>query len=125
MLNQNVLYCKAEMKNSIGYHLLRTGALLQDRSKILKTSELQEAKRKTQELGYKWEVVIGRSRLRDVVDIRHLVFYYLYNNNWNYTRIGLELDRNHATVLHACKKVRTLIDSDKNFRNTYNKFMWI
>lgn len=113
------------MKNSIGYHLLRTGALLQDRSKILKTSELQEAKRKTQELGYKWEVVIGRSRLRDVVDIRHLVFYYLYNNNWNYTRIGLELDRNHATVLHACKKVRTLIDSDKNFRNTYNKFMWI
>jgi chromosomal replication initiation ATPase DnaA len=81
-----------------------------------------EAKRKVEALGYEWRVVIGRKRDRDIVDLRHCVYHYLREHCWNYSRIGRYLLKNHATILHGCRKVEQLMIHDKGFRELYIKF---
>jgi len=62
------------------------------------------------------------ARRREKVQIRQLIMVFILN----YTRYSLAKTGqccggyDHATVLHAKKTVKNLVDTDRNFRKTYN-----
>jgi chromosomal replication initiator protein len=64
--------------------------------------------------------LISNSRKREIVQARQIAMYFAkkYTKD-SLTNIGNVIGkRNHATVLHACKTVQDLIETDKNFRRT-------
>ena len=66
------------------------------------------------------ENLISNSRKREIVQARQIAMYFAkkYTKD-SLTNIGNVIGkRNHATVLHACKTVQDLIETDKNFRRT-------
>jgi chromosomal replication initiator protein len=66
------------------------------------------------------ENLISNSRKREIVQARQIAMYFAkkYTKD-SLTNIGNVIGkRNHATVLHACKTVQDLIETDKSFRHT-------
>lgn len=64
------------------------------------------------------EDISTRSRKLEVVQARQIAMYFskMLTKN-SLSSIGMHIGkRNHATVLHACKKVEDLIETDKYFR---------
>ena len=59
------------------------------------------------------------SRKREIVQARQIAMYFASKlTEETLTTIGTTIGkRNHATVLHACKTVSDLIDTDKHFRH--------
>ncbi len=73
--------------------------------------------------GVEVESVNTRSRKREVVQVRQVAMYlakkYL---DMSTAKIGLYIGkRDHATVLHACKTITNLAETDKQFRSELNK----
>ncbi|MGV8096659.1 MAG: chromosomal replication initiator protein DnaA [Mangrovibacterium sp.] len=60
-----------------------------------------------------------KTRKREIVQARQLAMYFSKNlTKSSLAAIGLQIgNKDHATVLHACKTVSNLIDTDKNFRH--------
>ena len=47
------------------------------------------------------------SRRADIVKIRHIFFYLCFEySDFSMVKIGLFLNRNHATVIHAVKRIK-------------------
>ncbi len=64
------------------------------------------------------EKLKSKSRKRETVQVRQLAMYFskLYTKS-SLAVIGNKCgNKDHATVLHACKTVRNLLDTDKNFK---------
>lgn len=62
------------------------------------------------------ESLFGKSRKRDVADARQLVMMLAKKfAKMSSTMIGLKLNRNHATVLYACKTIEERISVEKDF----------
>lgn len=101
---------------------LKTGALAHVSPILDRSHSLMGCKRRIELSGYKWEEIVGSSRVRDVVDVRHLSQMYLYESGWNLTLIGKTMNRNHASVLHAVRKCKILLEVDKSFANTWRCF---
>jgi len=61
----------------------------------------------------------SKTRKRNIVQARQLSMYFAkLHTKASLTSIGLQCgNKDHATVLHACKTVQNLIDTDKEFRN--------
>ena len=62
-----------------------------------------------------------KTRKRDVIYMRCI--YYRLCRDLTYESlesIGKQVNKDHATVLHACKTVNNLIDTDKQFRAFVN-----
>lgn len=65
------------------------------------------------------EMMMSRTRKREIVQARQLAMYF----SKQYTKsslatIGMHCgNKDHATVLHACKTVSNLLDTDKQFNN--------
>ncbi len=59
-----------------------------------------------------------KTRKREVVQARQITMYFSKSlTKYSLTSIGAQVgDKDHATVLHACKTVNNLKDTDKNFR---------
>ena len=59
-----------------------------------------------------------RSRKREVVLVRQVAMYLAKKHlDISTSKIGLHIgNRDHATVLHACKTITNLADTDKQFR---------
>ena len=73
--------------------------------------------------GVEANAINTRSRKREVVLVRQVAMYlakkYL---DMSTSKIGQYVgNRDHATVLHACKTVTNLADTDKQFRNELNE----
>jgi chromosomal replication initiator protein len=68
------------------------------------------------------EVLKSKTRKREVVQARQLAMYFsktLTKSSLSY--IGMNCGgKDHATVLHACRTVNNLIDTDKKFRSYVN-----
>lgn len=64
-----------------------------------------------------------KSRKREIVLVRQTAMFLAKKHlDISISKIGLEIGRrNHATVLHACKTVANLLDTDKQFRNEMNE----
>ncbi|MFW6224290.1 MAG: helix-turn-helix domain-containing protein, partial [Bacteroidota bacterium] len=66
------------------------------------------------------EMIVSKTRKREIVQARQLAMFF----SKKYTKsslatIGLHCgNKDHATVLHACKTVSNLVDTDKQF-NSY------
>lgn len=60
----------------------------------------------------------SKTRKRDIVQARQLAMYFAKEyTNHSLANIGMKIGRrDHATVLHACKTVRNLSDTDKIFK---------
>ncbi|NJM14003.1 MAG: hypothetical protein HC896_00220 [Bacteroidales bacterium] len=58
------------------------------------------------------------SRKREVVQARQIAMYFSKNKTkCSYAKIGEIIGgKDHATVLHACKTVNNLIETDRQFR---------
>ena len=69
------------------------------------------------------DAISTKSRKREVVQARQIAMYLTKQLTKNsLSSIGLAIgQRDHATVLHACKIVTDLMDIDKNFRLSVNE----
>lgn len=62
------------------------------------------------------DVILTKTRKREVVVARQIIFYFLRKySNLSTTAIGKQFNKDHATVLHANKTINNLKDSDKKF----------
>ncbi|NLO00943.1 MAG: chromosomal replication initiator protein DnaA [Bacteroidales bacterium] len=59
-----------------------------------------------------------KTRKREIVQARQIAMYFSKNlTKYSLASIGSQIgNKDHATVLHACKTVNNLKDTDKNFR---------
>ena len=68
------------------------------------------------------EQLKSESRLRNLVDARSICFKVISEcSTTTLTRIGEDFGKNHATVLHGTRKAQNLIETDKEFRNAFEK----
>jgi chromosomal replication initiator protein len=68
------------------------------------------------------ELMKSKTRKREIVQARQLAMYFSKQLTKNsLANIGIHCgNKDHATVLHACKTVNNLIDTDKQFRAFVN-----
>ncbi len=64
------------------------------------------------------ELLHSKNRKREIVQARQLAMYFCKNHtNASLASIGKQIgNRDHATVIYACKAVSDLLDTDKSFR---------
>jgi len=63
-------------------------------------------------------ILISKTRKREIVQARQIAMYFSKMHTKNsLASIGLQCgNRDHATVLHACRTVNNLIDTDRQFK---------
>ena len=68
------------------------------------------------------ELMKSKTRKREIVQARQLAMFFSKQLTKNsLANIGIHCgNKDHATVLHACKTVNNLIDTDKQFRAFVN-----
>ncbi len=64
------------------------------------------------------DAIKSKTRKREIVQARQIVMYFARTfTKMSLSNIGLEIGgKDHATVLHACKTVNNLIDTEKTFK---------
>ena len=64
------------------------------------------------------ETIQTKTRKREIVQARQIAMYFSKSlTKYSLASIGAQIgNKDHATVLHACKTVNNLKDTDKNFR---------
>ncbi|MBC8488237.1 MAG: chromosomal replication initiator protein DnaA [Bacteroidetes bacterium] len=69
--------------------------------------------------GLQLEAIHSKTRKREIVQARQLAMYFSKKmTKASLATIGLHCgNKDHATVLHACRTVNNLIETDKQFRN--------
>jgi chromosomal replication initiator protein len=69
--------------------------------------------------GLPLESINSKTRKREIVQARQLAMYFSKKlTKASLATIGMHCgNKDHATVLHACRTVNNLIDTDKQFRN--------
>jgi cystathionine beta-lyase/cystathionine gamma-synthase len=68
----------------------------------------------------------NKTRRREYVDARAIAFYILKSEmNMSLEAIGRVFNKNHATVLHGIRLFYNLIETDKAFKNKFNKILFL
>jgi chromosomal replication initiator protein len=69
------------------------------------------------------ELLKSKTRKREVVQARQIAMYFAKNmTKSSLATIGMHCGgKDHATVLHACRTVNNLIETDKHFKNYINE----
>jgi chromosomal replication initiation ATPase DnaA len=57
-----------------------------------------------------WDI-IGKSRIRKIVDARHAYWHVMANNGFSHYHIGILCEVDHSTVTSGLKRFRGLVDS--------------
>ncbi len=52
-----------------------------------------------------WDIVIGRSRRRDLTGLRNRIAWELRQRDLSYPQIGAILNRDHTSILHSVRRV--------------------
>lgn len=66
-----------------------------------------------------------KTRKREYVDARAIAFYIIKTElNLSLDAIGKFFEKNHATVLHGLRVFYNLIETDKSFKNKFNKIFF-
>jgi chromosomal replication initiator protein len=65
------------------------------------------------------DLMKSKTRKREIVQARQLTMYFAKKlTKYSLASIGAQCgNKDHATVLHACRTVSNLIDTDKKFRS--------
>lgn len=62
--------------------------------------------------------LISSTRVREIADARHIAMYaFRKTSTMTATAIGKIFKRDHATVIHACRKVENMKSYDAEFAN--------
>lgn len=101
---------------------LQTGAYADARMPVAQKYAVASCKRKVEAYGLTWNDIVGRTRHREIVDMRHCVALYLHRSGINYTKVGGIIQRDHATIIHAVKKCNNLLEHDAQFRVLWGGF---
>ncbi|RLD30268.1 MAG: chromosomal replication initiator protein DnaA, partial [Bacteroidetes bacterium] len=69
------------------------------------------------------ELIQSKTRKREIVQARQIAMYFSKSlTKSSLATIGAKIGgKDHATVLHACKTVNNLIDTDKRFKMQVNE----
>lgn len=69
------------------------------------------------------DTLCSKSRKRNIVQARQLAMFFAKKyTKASLASIGSQIgDRDHATVLHACKTIDNLLETDKQFKNYYDE----
>ena len=75
------------------------------------------------ELNLDSELVRSKSRKREVVKARQIIFYLAYKySGLSLKKIGEPyLKRDHSTIIHNLAQIRNLMDTEPNFRGLVEK----
>ena len=66
------------------------------------------------------EKILGRRRMRNITEYRHMIMAYLSNaRNYRLTEIGVAFNRDHSSVIHAKVHVSNLCATDELYSQTY------
>lgn len=63
--------------------------------------------------------LMSKTRKRNVIDVRHTVMHVMRNMGYTTTFIGEMFNKDHATVVHASRKLRALINIEPEMRVMY------
>lgn len=67
--------------------------------------------------GFDYEAAIGRTKKRELVEVRQVFCFFARKNTDNgYNAIGKFIGKNHATAIYAVRTIENLVDSDKGVR---------
>ena len=70
------------------------------------------------------EALTGRTRLRQVVEARYILFYILHKIQGKTSiEVGKLFSRDHATVLHGCNTIAGFIEFNKKFEEKVSKLI--
>ena len=70
--------------------------------------------------------ILLKSRKRPIPDYVKIFCHHLHNNlRYTVSRIGVFINRDHATVCHACKQYYNLYSIDPAFKKKANFFMQV
>lgn len=77
----------------------------------------------SQYFGLSIDEMNSKTRRRNIVQARQLAMYFAKEHTRaSLTTIGLQCgNKDHATVLHACRTVKNLIETDKDFRSYFDE----
>ncbi len=77
----------------------------------------------SQYFGLSIDEMNSKTRRRNIVQARQLAMYFAKEHTRaSLTTIGLQCgNKDHATVLHACRTVKNLIDTDKDFKSYFDE----
>jgi hypothetical protein len=71
-----------------------------------------------------FEHVTGSTRVAHVVEVRQVIMHMLvYCNKMTRENAGHFFDRDHTTVVHACRTVEDKYKYDKTFKKKYNEYL--
>jgi chromosomal replication initiator protein len=67
-----------------------------------------------------YDKIVSKSRKREIVMVRQIAMYLSKNHtNYSTAQIGDQIGKkDHTTVLHSCKAIQNMIDTDKVFKKT-------
>jgi len=68
------------------------------------------------------DMLLLKTRKREIVESRQLVAYFLYKKfeKRSLHKIGLELGKDHATIIHSIKTVERLKEVDRDYNFAFN-----
>lgn len=64
-----------------------------------------------------YDRILSSTRAQPIAECRHVAAYFVRKSNLPSAKVGRLINRDHATVLHSCKTVKNLIETDRMFRN--------
>lgn len=74
--------------------------------------------------GIKEDDILGRRRMRPIVDARHMAIRLLrIKSNLNLTNIGGLFDRDHTSVIHALSSSQDMMDMDLYYRKEFEQIV--
>jgi len=86
---------------------------IRDEKRITSERIMEEVSRK---YNIRKDDILSDRRSRDIAIPRQLAIYLTREmTGTSTTRIGTEFKRDHATIMHACKKIAQMIETDKDF----------
>ena len=64
--------------------------------------------------------LFSKSRRRNICDARSMYIYWLRTNvRKTFIDIGAIFNYDHTTIMHACTKIRNLMDTEREFHKLY------
>jgi len=74
--------------------------------------------------GITLESLSSKTRIRNVVEARFVLFYILHKiQGLTSPEVGKLFNKNHATVLHGCTTISGFIEFDKKFEEKVSKLI--
>ena len=67
--------------------------------------------------------VLSNTRLREIVESRQLIAYFLYMKfeKKSLKKIGDQLGKDHTTIIHSIERVKILKDVDKDYLDQFDR----